>query len=112
MDDVVDLAFRKAEFDGGSQDAFGAVRVADFDEVAEPLFEDFGSSFTGRKWFDDEPWRTSGALGSYLSETLIQSSRLVLRSQEMKEVCGAGEHAEGGPPAFVGVRRAELRADG
>ena len=43
--DVVDIALGQAEFDGGAEDAFGAVGVSDFDEVAEPLFKDFGSEF-------------------------------------------------------------------
>ena len=105
--DVVNFVFGQAEVDGGSQHAFGAVGVSDLDEVSEPLFEDFGPSFACGQGFDDEAWGLTGTLCSYLPQTLVEGKRSIIGSQEMEEVCGAGEHAEGGAPAVVGVGGAE-----
>ena len=110
-DDVVDVALGQAEVDGGPEYAFGAIGVSDFDEIAEPLFEDFGSGFTSWQGFDDEARWSARTLGGYLSESLVEGSGLVIGMEEVEEVGGAGEHAEGGSPAFVGVRGAECCAD-
>ena len=73
------LAGGYAEVDGSSETPLGALVVADLDEAAEPSFEDLGASLPRGQRIDQEAGRSSGALGGYLSDALVEGERAVFR---------------------------------
>ena len=51
--------------------------VTDLDEAAEPSLEDLGAGLSRGQRIDQEAGRSSGALGGYLSDALVEGERAV-----------------------------------